>query len=197
LCHRPFASSECAVEIGLALLALIPMKNTTVRVGITGFVKLAALVLLFGNPMQALAAAPACLQLNGTVIPVDNDKVLLWKTSTPNQYLARAHITGIVQKAYANQSGHNHFSIKIGDAATDTIEVIYNISFGALPHIVAGMQVETCGDFINSFAPAGSYPTSPDKAIIHWIHKSDSNNHASGFLTINGVNYGLGNGHGN
>ena len=173
------------------------MKKTTVRARFIGFINLAVFGMLFSFPVHAFTPPPACLETNGQVIPVIDDQVIKWKTTTPNQYLARAHISGIIQKLYPMRSGHAHFSIKIGPAANDTIEVIYNVSFGALPTLAAGMQVETCGDYITSTAQSGSYQASPDGAIIHWIHKAMNNRHLSGYLAINGVTYGLLNGNGN
>jgi hypothetical protein len=135
-------------------------------------------------------AAPPCLAGNRPV-PINNAQALVWKTSTANQYTARSHVMGRVAKVYPNQSDHNHFSLQIGPNARDTIEVIYNIEFGQLPQMAVGMEVEACGDFINSFAQAGPYPPSPDGAIIHWVHYNpNGKGHDSGFLMIDGVLYG-------
>ncbi len=135
-------------------------------------------------------AVPPCIA-NGRPIPINNAQALAWKGSTPNQFRARSNILGRVVRVYPNQSDHNHFSLQIGPGPRDTIEVIYNVEFGQLPQIAIGMQVEACGDFINSFAQAGPYPASPDGAIIHWVHYSPSGNqHDSGFLMIDGILYG-------
>jgi hypothetical protein len=173
------------------------MKKTTVRIGFNGFVKLALLAVVFGAPGFALAAPPACLSENGSVLAVNNSQVLQWKTSTANQFLARAHVTGIVQKVYPNETGHNHFSIALDSGPGDTLEVIYNIEFGALPNMAPGMQVEACGDYITSDQVGGGYQPSPDGAIIHWIHATNSAKHEAGYVAINGVTYGQSSGNGN
>jgi hypothetical protein len=161
-----------------------------------GFVNIAVLGLFIYYPAQAFTAPPTCLDDSGAVIPAIDSEVVQWKTTVANGGLKRAHVTGIIQKVYPNHTGHNDFSIAIGTGPKDTLEVVYNISFGAVAHIAVGMQVEACGDFINSYAPENGYQASPDGALIHWIHKSDSQSHKNGFLMINGVLYGQGNGHG-
>lgn len=128
-------------------------------------------------------------------LPIDDQEVLGWKTSTKNQFLARAHVEGTLTKVYADETGHAHFEIELGSGSNDGLEVIYNLSFGALPQLHEGMHVEACGDYITSNAPAGGYQASPDGAIIHWIHKSNDASHDSGFLAIDGVVYGEGNGY--
>jgi hypothetical protein len=155
-------------------------------------VKLSVLGCLSLLPLLAGAsdAVPPCMA-NGRAIPVNDAQALQWKTSTANQFRARSHISGRVDRVYADQSDHNHFSLQIGPNPTDTVEVIFNIEFGPLPQMAPGMQVEACGDFINSFAQAGPYPPSPDGAIIHWVHASNNpRQHDSGFLVIDGVLYG-------
>lgn len=142
------------------------------------------------------AAIPDCLSSDGA-IPIDNQHVLDMKTSTPNQYLARAHVSGTIENIYADEHGHNHFEIRIGSADTDTLEIVYNISFGQLPALRDGMTVEACGDYITSDAPTSQYPVSPDNAIMHWVHRNPKGRgHASGFLVIDGALYGQGNGSG-
>lgn len=143
-------------------------------------------------------STPECDDDHGNSLSVDNEDVLLWKTTTANQTLKRAHISGKVVALYPDHNGHTHFSAQIGPNRTDTIEVIYNISFGMIKSLTPGMTVEACGDYITSIAPAGIYQASPDKAIIHWIHKTDNpNKHRGGFLIINGTLYGFGHGNGN
>jgi hypothetical protein len=147
--------------------------------------------------MMVLAAAtgfadnaPDCLDKNSP-IPVINDQVLDWKTSTANQYRQRAHIAGKIAGIYPNENGHQHFAIQIGSDKTDLIEVIYNTSFGRLPRLSIDMDVEACGDYITSNAQAGPYPPSPVGAIIHWIHRSPNlEKHESGYLMIDGTLYG-------
>jgi hypothetical protein len=128
---------------------------------------------------------------HGRPLPVNNAQVLQWKTSTPNQFLARGHVIGRIEQIYTDQSGHNHFSIQIGPNSNQMLEVIYNVEFGALPNLAIGMQVEACGDYITSNAQAGPYPPSPAGAIIHWVHYNPSGHgHDSGFLVIDGSLYG-------
>jgi len=138
---------------------------------------------------------PECLD-HGSVLNIDNNTVLHWETSTANQFTARAHIAGMVDQIFPDHSGHRHFSVQIGSGPQDRIEVIYNLSFGALPGPNVGDQAEACGDYITSNAPSGGYPASPDGALLHWVHKSTSA-HDGGFVTINGALYGQGNGTGN
>lgn len=139
-------------------------------------------------PMALADTAPDCID-RGVALPVNNDQVIQWETSTRNQFLARAHVAGPVLKTYPDQTGHHHFEIQLG--ATATLEVIFNEDFGAVPAIRPGMQVEACGDYITSSAPSGPYPASPDGAIIHWVHASpDPSRHPSGYLMIDGTLYG-------
>ena len=153
-----------------------------------------------GNPGPTTPVEPSsleCLDNNGSVLPIDDGRVINLKLSTPNQYLARAHVSGPITAIFPDHSGHNHFEIKIGPNTTDTLEVIYNQSFGSLGTVSVGMNVETCGDFINSDAATAQYPASPDGAIIHWIHATNNPaTHKGGFLIINGVVFGQGNGSG-
>ncbi len=152
------------------------------------------------NPGKGTGGIPDCMD-KAKVLPIDNNQVIQWKASTPNTYLARAHVNGPVTRQYPDHSGHTHFEISIGKTAQDTLEVIYNDEFGALPAIRVGMNVEACGDYITSTAQSGPYPPSPDGAIIHWIHKNPrGHGHDSGFIAIDNVLYGQGNGnpnHGN
>jgi hypothetical protein len=137
---------------------------------------------------------PDCLDKDGSVLPVDNSDVSSWKTSEPNQYLARAHVQGTITRLYSPATGHDHFEITMSNDGGDTLEVVYNHGFGPLPQLSVGMNVEACGDFINSYAQAGGYQASPDGAIIHWVHASDNDKHQDGFVAIDGVVYGQGHG---
>jgi hypothetical protein len=141
------------------------------------------------------ASAPDCVD-RGVALPIINDQVLHWKTSTPNQFMARARVAGPVTKVYPDHSGHHHFEIQLGAGPADFLEVIFNEAFGAVPAIHAGMQIEACGDYITSTAQSGPYPRSPDDAIIHWVHASPNpTRHPSGYLVIDGVLYGQDTGH--
>lgn len=144
------------------------------------------------NPSKGI---PDCMA-GGKVLPIDNQQVVQWKASTPNQYKNRAHVNGPVTRLYPDHSGHTHFEISIGNAATDTLEVIYNDEFGALPQMRVGMSVEACGDYITSTAQSGPYPASPDGAIIHWIHKNPHQGHDDGYVAVDGTLYGQGSGNG-
>ena len=130
---------------------------------------------------------------HGENLGVDNQQVLQWKQSEPNGYRTRAHVLGYVVGQVPDRNGHDHFIIQIGKAPSEVLEVVYNQEFGALPNIENGMQVEACGDFIQSYAQNGPYPPSPAGAIIHWVHVNphlQGNGHDSGYLIINGQMYG-------
>lgn len=135
----------------------------------------------------AALASPPCLDW-GKELPIDNERVLELKSTTKNQFHARAHVEGQFNVAYKDTNGHEHFSILIGRNSNDTIEIIYNQEFGPFPDYVApGATVEVCGDYITSFARAGRYPPSPDGAIIHWVHASNNTNrHPHGYVIIDG-----------
>jgi len=163
----------------------------------------------------ALAAGdvdPKCIS-NGQELVVNNSDVIHWKKSTANQFLARAHVQGVIGSIYPDKSGHKHFQILLDQGAGETLEIVYNLSFGALPNLKAGMTVEACGDYITSNAATSAYPASPDGAILHWVHSggsvalpmdaaeneialendlmmSASTKHDSGYLEINDVVYG-------
>ena len=128
-----------------------------------------------------------CLS-HGKPLDVMNDQVLTWKTTTANAFLARARIQGKVDQLFPDHSGHRHFSLQIGAAPKDHIEVIYNLSFGKLPTPKVGDSVEACGDYITSIAQTGSYPASPDGGIIHWVHRSPGH-HEQGYFILNGTKY--------
>ncbi len=142
--------------------------------------------LLASSVAFAGSNAPDCLA-GGQTLSENDAQVINWKTTTKNQYLGRAHIVGTLVQQYPDHSGHHHFEVKIGSNTSDTIEVIYNEAFGAIPQMQAGSQIEACGDYITSNQPTGSYPASPDGAIIHWVHKAPNSRHESGFLIIDGV----------
>lgn len=130
--------------------------------------------------------APPCQDFEGNILPVNNAQVLYWKSNTPNQYLDRGHIYGRVGTVYPDKNGHKHFQAIIDGG---TIEIVYNDSFGS-PVIKTGDVVESCGDYITSNKATAKYPPSPDKAILHWVHRSNNpNNHPHGYLRINEINY--------
>lgn len=149
-----------------------------------------------GNPIQkpgTLDNAPDCLSGDGSLLAVDDNAAIALKTTSANGSTSRAHVQGPITKIYPNETGHNHFEISLGDASGDTLEVVYDFAFGTLPTLELGMTVEACGDFINSYAPEKGYQASPDGALIHWIHRTNSS-HPAGFTIVNGVLYGQGSG---
>ncbi len=128
---------------------------------------------------------------HGKNLDIINEQVLIWKEQTPNQFLARARVKGLLTKNYGRRNGHEHFQIQLGKDFNSTLEVIYNEDFGALPELVPGASVEACGDYITSDAPTSQYPASPDGAIIHWVHRSNNEKkHNSGYVIINGKVFG-------
>ena len=144
--------------------------------------------LLFATAAFSANTAPNCLGADTRILPVINSQVLAWKDSTPNQFHARGHIEGTLQEIYPDHGGHHHWQVQIGSQPGDNIEVIYNQDFGAIPTPYVGMNVEACGDFINSNAPTPMYPASPDGAIIHWVHMNpDGKGHLPGFLMMDGT----------
>ena len=145
-------------------------------------------------PGWAGRAIPACMD-HGQAIGVNDEQVAQWKTSTKNQFLARAHVTGTIHQVFADHSGHNHFEIQMDTIGGATLEIIYNKSFGALPSLRAGMKVEACGDYITSIAQSGAYPPSPDGAILHWVHNTSHGGHTgsghdAGYVAVDGQVYG-------
>ena len=136
---------------------------------------------------RAQGNMPDCLNMQGQPINVDDQSVLGWKTSTRNGFTARAHIAGTISKIYRDSSGHHHWEATIGANSSDTLEVIYDKAFGSVPTPQIGASVEACGDYIT--ANGGGRP-SPDGGLIHWIHRSNSPRHPSGFLVIDGQLYG-------
>jgi hypothetical protein len=136
-------------------------------------------------------APPTCLDEHSKVLEYNNEVVVRWVKSTPNQYKSRAHINGTVVKIYAMQSDHHHISVQIGNNVTEVIEVIYNEAFGKIVREVeVGSTVQACGDYITSKAPHGPYRASPDGAILHWVHRSTKSSHHHGYLMIDGILYG-------
>jgi len=134
-----------------------------------------------------------CLDQNNEALPFENDQVIQWKVSTPDQTLRRALVKGVVAQVYHDHTGHSHFAIDIDARSGGDLEVIYNDEFGALPEIQEGMSVVACGDYI-TVGPHAHLP-SPMGAIIHWVHYNPGNRdggvHKSGFLIINGKPYGI------
>ena len=122
---------------------------------------------------------PTCLDQGAKELAINNDQVANWKATTANQFLSRGHVSGTISQIFPDHSGHNHFEIQMDVKGNDTLEIIYNQSFGALPSLKKGMKVEACGDYITSNAQSGAFPPSPDGAILHWIHGT-SGGHGGG-----------------
>lgn len=141
---------------------------------------------LFSSKQSAI---PDCMDKK-TALPVINEKVIQWIRMSKNQFRARGRVQGKVEKIYQDQSGHQHFSLRIGTAADAKIEVIYNIEFGRISNLREGLDAEACGDYITANAQAGGYPPSPDGAIIHWVHESNSRSHANGYVIVDGELFG-------
>ena len=142
---------------------------------------------------------PVCVNNRGDrIADPNNDQVLQWKKSTPNQYLNRGYIKGTLVGVYDATKGHLHLDVFIGNDGTGTtgkdtdLEVIYNQEFGTVDtsQLKPGAQVIACGDYITSTKQSGPYPPSPLGAILHWVHKAMNDNHPSGFLMIDGRLYG-------
>ncbi|MBI4375967.1 MAG: DUF3465 domain-containing protein [Elusimicrobia bacterium] len=147
-------------------------------------------VLLFSlllTPLQAWA--DACYS-RGQELPIINEQVLVWKRATKNQYKSRAHVLGKIVQVYRDRQSHNHFSISLGPRQGDTVELVFNKDFGVLPELQAGDEVEACGDYITANAPTRRYPASPDGALVHWLHRSNSRAHDHGFIVLKGRRYG-------
>ena len=136
---------------------------------------------------QAFAdQVPTCLAQNGQVLQINNEQVLSFKQTSKDQFHSRGHIKGTLVNIFPDATGHHHMSVLIGPNNQDTIEVIYNEDFGSMPELQVGQIIEACGDYITARGTVGSYPASPDGAIVHWVHQSPNPNHLSGFVVING-----------
>ncbi len=130
-------------------------------------------------------------------MPVDNERVLRLKATTKNQYQDRAFITGVLVGVLQERSSHIHLDVFLGQTPSgkgkdSDIEIVYNRAFDDVDSrsLKPGMEVTACGDFINSFAQSGRYAPSPVGAIIHWTHMAPRPPHQSGFLVIDGREYG-------
>lgn len=147
-----------------------------------------------GPSNSGSADSEKCLD-HGKVLDVMNDRALQWKEHQSSGFKTRALISGVVDEVFPDQTGHRHFSIKIGPQVDDHIEVIYNEGFGSMPVPRSGESVQACGDFIVATESNGGYPPSPDGALIHWVHKSPHPaSHDSGYVILSGTLYGNGSG---
>lgn len=96
---------------------------------------LALSLVFWGSVGFSQAAVLECVA-KGSVLPINNEDVSAWKTSTKDQYRNRGHVAGTISQTYAD-------------------------------HAIS--------------------PPSPDGAILHWVHRSPSARHDSGFVVIDGV----------
>lgn len=124
-------------------------------------------------------------------LPINNEEVLKWKESTPNQFKARAHVMGTIVGTLLDRDSHLHIEIDLNSgpqmARNEHLEVVYNKKFGEVPQYRNGMILQACGDYITATQSSGNYKPSPVGAIIHWVHMSpDPHRHAGGFLAIDG-----------
>jgi len=131
----------------------------------------------------------ACMD-HGQLLDYNNEQALQWRSEKQSGYHDRAFIFGTVDEVFNDQTGHRHFSIKIGPNADDHIEVVYNEQFGSMPVPAVGDSAEACGDYIVATESNGGYPPSPDGALVHWVHKSPNSRHDDGFVVLNGTVYG-------
>ncbi|MGK5083446.1 hypothetical protein WDW37_09070 [Bdellovibrionota bacterium FG-1] len=161
-----------------------PTKRVSGFLGFLGFITLLA-------QASAFASIPPCLG-HGKPLSLDNNQALVMKKSAPLGKTFRAHVAGQVTRVFPDKNGHAHFEIQIGKNAQDVLEVVYSEDFGDMPDPSNGAQVEACGDFINAYAANNGYPPSPSGAIIHWVHRSDSAKHDSGYVYLDNVVYGYG-----
>lgn len=132
-----------------------------------------------------------CQSDDGRRLPMMNNVVLDWKTSTSDQYVARALVKGPITNIVKERDSHMHFAINLDSDGSGDLEVIYNKNFGELPRLQVGMTVTACGDYIT----ARKTRPSPLGALIHWVHYNpgdrDGGKHKHGFLIINNQPYGV------
>src|SRR5262249_43733733 len=128
----------------------------------------------------------------GRHLSIDNERALQLKASSPLGKSIRALVSGYVTRVFPDRNGHAHFEIQMTEDPRSNLEVVYSLSFGDMPEPSVGSQVIACGDFINSYAPNNGYPPSPSGALIHWVHRSTSPKHDSGYVVLDNVVYGDG-----
>lgn len=150
-----------------------------------------------GSREGSVSALPICLDKDRRPIQGNNnEEVLKWKDTTKNQYLDRALIVGKFVGVLLDRQSHLQIEVDLGQGGNgqgkkDSIEIIYNKEFGAIPGIRPGATIAACGDYITSREQAGRYPPSPAGAIVHWVHASNNpEKHPSGFVAVDGVVYG-------
>jgi hypothetical protein len=141
-------------------------------------------------------ALPTCVDRRGQPMAVNNEEVIRWKESSPNQYRNRALVQGSLVRILLDRRTHLHLEVDLspvspdGDRA-DHIEIIYNKKFGRLDEFSPGQDVVACGVYITAREQAGPYRPSPVGAVVHWVHSSyNERKHPSGFLAIDGKVFG-------
>ena len=83
--------------------------------------------------------SPPCMDDRGSSMNVNNQQVLNWKNSTPNQFKDRGYIQGTLVGVIQARPSHIHLDVFIGNNGMGTrgrdtdIEVIYNQEFGEVP----------------------------------------------------------------
>lgn len=155
------------------------------KIGVFFYAVLVASLSISWSAQAKLAEVPACEGKGGQELSVDNNRVLNFKATTPNQYLERARVEGKVVRILESRPEHAHFEIQIGPGPKDTLEVVFNLDFGR-PQPKVGDIVEACGDYITSNAPTPKYQPSPSGAIIHWVHEnSRGGEHPDGYIILN------------
>lgn len=137
---------------------------------------------------QSLSALQADCTDGGQILSVDNEKAIQLRSQKPSGFKTRLLVSGTVDAVFPDQTGHRHFSVKIGPNVDDHIEVIFNLRVGSLPIPYVGEEATACGDYIVSKSQNSGYPASPDGMIIHWVHRS-SGGHEPGFTILNGQFY--------
>lgn len=138
---------------------------------------------------EATTTAPDCMA-GKQKLEIDNANVLNWKATSRDQFKGRARIKGTITKVYANTRSHTKLQATIGPSAGDTVEIVYNDSFGRIPRLPLNAAIEVCGDYITARKPFRRYPASPDGALIHWVHRSNDSGHPHGYVIIDGTVYG-------
>ena len=145
------------------------------------------------NPTPVSPSNPTGSQIcmdHGQQLDFNNEQALQWRSEKASGFQSRAFISGTVDQVFKDQTGHRHFSVKVGPNPQDHIEIIYNLSFGQMPVPKVGDSAEACGDYIVATKSNGGYPPSPDGALLHWVHKSPNHGHDDGFVVLNGSVYG-------
>lgn len=103
----------------------------------------------------------------------------------PQQTIINDVFTGtITQKLPDDTSGLKHelFMIKLTNSkySGKVIKVAHDITYAPYVPIAVGNPIEIKGDFLPDATPV---------MVLHWTHKSDNPNHASGYIKYQGKTY--------